>query len=232
MSAVCPNMTSTTGQGGIKRHAWPVWGGVSDCSASDLTERNGGMLYIKAVGGHIDWIVLGRKEKVTAHHADHYLSIRSPILRDLGYYPGPAVYHAAPELVSDNLRDNAGNDRAILCGRPGLGKPGSERHKETGLASLNGPKIHTQATSQDIDHESFWTTFPAYVYHKGEGAACSMKVWQLWSDALGRCIRLVLTRDACRVFQGCSVESNLGIHAPYRSGTPVGESRCTMGQAR
>ncbi len=82
--------------GGIKRHVWPVWDGLNDCSTSDHTERNGGVLHVKAVGGHIGWIGLGRKDKVTAHHADHYLSIYSQILRDFGYYPGPAMYHTPP----------------------------------------------------------------------------------------------------------------------------------------
>ena len=59
--------------GGIKHHVWPVWDGVSD--NPDISERNGGVLYIKAVGGHINWILLGKKNWVRAHHADHYMSL-------------------------------------------------------------------------------------------------------------------------------------------------------------
>ncbi len=156
--------------GGIKRHVWPVWDGVSE--NPDISERNGGVLYIKAVGGHIGWKALGSKGRVDAHHADHNLPIYSPILRNLGFFPGPAMYRTAPELVSDKLRDAHG-DRSILCGGPGRANPGAE---ETGFASPNDPKIEMQATTQDIDHESLWSTFRAYLYDKAKGATCSMKI--------------------------------------------------------
>ncbi len=98
---------------GVHSHVWPIWDGLKDCSALDLTERNGSVSYAKAVCGHIDYHALGRKDMVTAHPMDHYLSIFSPILRDLGLYPGPAIYHNAPEWVSDNLRDATSSDRAL-----------------------------------------------------------------------------------------------------------------------
>ena len=156
--------------GGIGNHIWPALDGSGDCY--DISERNGGVLYIKAIGGHIDWHALGRKEMVRAHHVDHYFSIYHPILRNLDCFPGPAMWHTAPEMVSDWLRDAVG-DRAILCGGPGRGNRGA---KDAGCASLNDPKMDQQATTQSLDHESIWSTFPSYFYDKGKGGTCSFKI--------------------------------------------------------
>ncbi len=92
-------------KGGIG-HIWPIRDGSDACH--DISERNGGVLYIKAIGGHINWNASGRKDMVRAYHQDHYVSIYDPILRDLNYFPGPAMWHAAPERVSDYLRDAVG----------------------------------------------------------------------------------------------------------------------------
>ena len=74
-------------------------------------------MYIKAIGGHIDWHALGRKEMVRAHHVDHYFSIYHPILRNLDCFPGPAMWHTAPEMVSDWLRDAVGDRPSFVVGQ-------------------------------------------------------------------------------------------------------------------
>ena len=101
--------------GGIGNHIWPALDGSGDCY--DISERNGGVLYIKAIGGHIDWHALGRKEMVRAHHVDHYFSIYHPILRNLDCFPGPAMWHTAPEMVSDWLRDAVGDRPSFVVGQ-------------------------------------------------------------------------------------------------------------------
>ncbi len=78
-------------------HIWPVWDGIEDCP--EISERTKGVLYIKAVGGHINWNRLGRRDRVTVKHCDHFFSIYDPILRSLGLFPGPCMWHAAPETV-------------------------------------------------------------------------------------------------------------------------------------
>ena len=156
-------------KGGIG-HIWPIRDGSDACH--DISERNGGVLYIKAIGGHINWNALGRKDMVRAYHQDHHFSIYDPIFRDLNYFPGPAMWHSAPEIVSNSLRDAIG-ERAILCGGPNRNDPGA---KEAGCAPLNDLKIDQQATTQGLDHESIWSTFPTYSYDKGNGATCSIKL--------------------------------------------------------
>ena len=179
--------------GGMRHHVRPVWDGLDDCP--DISERIGGVLYIKSVGGHIDWKALGRKDMVRACHADNYLPIYSSILRNLNFFPGPTIHHTAPQRVSDWLRDAHG-DRAVLCGGPGRDNPGA---KETGFASLNDPKIETQATTRDLDHECLWSTFPAYLYDQGKDATCFLKI-----DSYGLahidCARVWFSRAMLAVF--------------------------------
>ncbi len=94
-------------------HIWPVWNGIHDSPA--ICERQGGVLFIKPVGGAVNWAVLGRKDRVQARHQDHHFSLCSPILRGLGLFPGPCAWHSTTEHVSELLRDAKGA-RMLLCG--------------------------------------------------------------------------------------------------------------------
>ena len=133
---------------------------------------------------------------VRAYHQDQYFSICDPILRDLGYFPGPAVWHSAPESVSNALRDAHG-ERAILCGGPN--RNDDYGAKEAGCASLNDLRMDQQATTQGLDHESIWSTFPTYSYDKGKGGTCSIKLDTYGSTYVDR-IRIWATGAMDAVF--------------------------------
>ncbi len=106
-------------------HIWPVWGGIGDCP--EISERTKGVLYIKSMGGHINWNRLGRRDRATTKHCDHFFSIYDPILRSLGLFPGPCMWHAAPETVSNLLRDGAGREQSSAEDPIGTATPGPRR---------------------------------------------------------------------------------------------------------
>ena len=83
------------------------------------------------------------------------------------------MWHAAPESVSNLLREGIG-ERAILCGGPTRNIIFGA--KEAGCASLNDLQVDQQAITSGLDSESLWTTFPTYSYDKGKGSTCSIKL--------------------------------------------------------
>ncbi len=120
-----PNMMLTTKRGGIG-HILPIWDGSDACR--DISERNGGVLYIKAIGGHINWNALGRKDMVRAYHQDHHFSIYDPIFRDLNYFPGP---------LSGRLAGLALGRAPLVI--PTWGGPNPQREHPAGPATAAGP---------------------------------------------------------------------------------------------
>jgi len=151
-------------------HIWPVWNGYAE--NPNISERTFGPLFIKPVGGEVNWDELGARDHVLAKHQLHHFSPYSPILRSLGFYPGPCAWHSTTERVSTLLQSGEGV-RALMCGGP---KRMQDRgSKESGCASLNDVAIGNQASTDGLDDESQWSTFPPYRYDKGSGSTVAIK---------------------------------------------------------
>ncbi len=136
---ISSNMMNTT-----KRGASVTFGLFGTAQTHDMTFLKGieACCTLRLLEDSFCWHALGRKDKVCAYHQDHYFSFYDPILRDLGYFPGPAMWHSAPESVSNALRDAHG-ERAILCGGPN--RNNDYGAKEAGCASLNDLRMDQQA---------------------------------------------------------------------------------------
>ena len=147
-----------------------MWNGFAENPG--ISERTHGVLFIKPVGGEVNWDQLGKRDHFLAKHQTHHFSPFSPILRSLGLYPGPCAWHSTTERVSSLLRDGEGA-RGLLCGGPK--RSVDYGVKECGCASLNDVAIGYQASTDGLDGEHVWSTFPPYRYDKGYGSTVAIK---------------------------------------------------------
>ena len=130
-------------------HIWPVWNGYAE--NPDICERNYGPMFVKPIGGEINWEALGERYHVLAKHQLHHISPFSSVLRALGLYPGPCAWHTTTETVATLLQSGAGS-QSIMCGGPRrIRDRGS---KECGCASMNDVAINAQASTEGLDGES------------------------------------------------------------------------------
>jgi hypothetical protein len=81
-----------------KEHIWPIWNGYAD--NRHLCEKRFGPLFIKPVGGEVNWDNLGARYHVLAKHQLHHMSPFSPICRAKKLYPGPCGWHTTTETVA------------------------------------------------------------------------------------------------------------------------------------
>ena len=63
-------------------HIWPIWNGYAD--NPDICERWFGPLFVKPIGGEINWDTIGERYHVLAKHQLHHMSPFSSVLRAKG----------------------------------------------------------------------------------------------------------------------------------------------------